>query len=238
MRKWKGTWRGCALLSLAALAGMLAAGCASREIAQEVQISRDASRSLRHVEIAWEKTASFTFDDSAELSRFRIAEGEWEISDGVLRAVGGKQNRAIMLAPGGQDPVRIEFDATNHASKDGLIGDITVLLNSLPDKTFFSAGYALTTGSYWNNCTTFYRHGTALANTAWSPVHSGKRNHIVFVFDRGHIRYEMNGEILLETWDTAPLELTADRWIGLRTWATRMEIDNVAIFRGRVQKSR
>jgi hypothetical protein len=115
-----------------------------------------------------------------------------------------------------------------------LIGDITVLLNSLPDKTFFNAGYALTTGSYWNNCTTFYRKGTALANTSWSPVRSGKRNTISLEFNHGHIRYEMNGEILLEAWDENPLNLSPDRWIGLRTWATLMCVDNITVYRGTI----
>ncbi len=213
------------------------AGCASREAGETIRKSRDAGRSLRHVEITWEKALTLTFDDPEDMNRFRAAEGEWEIRDGKLRAIGGERNRAIMLAPCGQDPVRIEFEATNYASK-GLIGDITVLLNSAPDKTFFSAGYALTTGSYWNNCTTFYRKGLALANTAWSPVKSGKKNRIVLEFNRGHIRYEMNGEILLETWDESPLELTDDRWIGIRTWATLMCVDNLSIYRGTASGTR
>jgi hypothetical protein len=206
-------------------------GCASRKSGGEWQKARTAGRSIRHMEIAWEKHLVLTFDSPDDLKRFRVAEGEWEVRDGMLRAIGGDRNRAILLAPGGDDPVRIEFEATNYHS-GGLIGDITVLLNSLPDKTFFNAGYALTTGSYWNNCTTFYRKGRALANTTWSPVRSGKKNRVALEFDRGHIRYEMNGEILLEVWDESPLDLTPDRWVGIRTWATLMCVDNVTIYRG------
>ncbi len=219
------------------LAALTALGCGSRETLETIRASRDAGRRLRHVEIQWDLAHSFAFDETDDLEGFRVTEGEWDIHDGMLRAVGGDRNRAIMLVQSGYDPVRIEFDATNHSSR-GLIGDITILLDSRPEKTFFSDGYALTTGSYWNTCTTFYRRGVALANTAWSPVRSGQRNHIVFLFDRGHIRYEMNGEILLETWDVSPLRFSPDRWIGIRTWATSMEIDNVCIYQGRVAETR
>ena len=194
--------------------------------------SRLAGLSIRHVDITWEKVASLTFDDPKDMERFHIAEGEWEIRDGALRAVGGNANRAIMLAPSGADPLRIECEVTNFSS-GGLMGDITILLNSLPDKSFFEAGYALTTGSYWNTCTSFYRKGLALANTSWSPVVSGKKNTVVFEYDRGHIRYEMNGQILLETWDESPLVMDPSRWIGIRTWSTLMVVDNVVISRGK-----
>jgi hypothetical protein len=210
----------------------LLASCAAHPRPAEMEKSRLAGLSLRHVNITWEKVVGLTFDDPKDLGRLRIAEGEWEIRDGALRAVGGKANRAIMLAPCGSDPVRIECDVTNYSS-GGLLGDITILLNSMPDKTFFQAGYALTTGSYWNSCTSFYRKGLALANTSWSPVVSGKRNRVVFEFDHGHIRYEMNGHILLETWDESPLAMDPARWIGIRTWSTLMVVDNVVISRGK-----
>jgi len=206
-------------------------GCASRESVQTRQKARAAARSIRHAGIIWEKVLTLEFDNPEDMSRFRAAEGEWEIRDGMLRAVGGDRNRAILLATGGYDPVRIEFEAANYAA-GGLIGDITVLLNSLPDKSFFTAGYSLTTGSYWNNCTTFYRKGAALANTAWSPVRSGKKNRIALEYDHGHIRFEMNGEILLEAWDESPMVFAEDRWIGIRTWATLMCVDDFTVYRG------
>ena len=42
----------------------------------------------------------------------------------------------------------------------------------------------------------------------------------------------LNGQILLEAWDPDPLEMDASRWIGLRTWATTMEVDNLIIYKG------
>ncbi len=217
-------------LAILVLACLFAA-CAAHPRPEAMEKSRLAGLSLRHADIAWERVAGFTFDNRNDMERLRIAEGEWEIRDGALRAMGGNANRAIMLAPCGSDPVRIEFEVTNYSS-GGLMGDITILLNSSPDKRFFDSGYALTTGSYWNTCTTFYRKGLALSNTSWSPVISGKKNRVAFEFDHGHIRYEMNGQILLETWDESPLVMDSSRWIGIRTWSTLMVVDNVVISRG------
>ena len=210
-------------------------GCASaipRDSADMREKSRQAGMSIRKAGTEWEKVRSFTFDDPAEMKNFVQAEGSWEIRGGTLRAVAGDRNRAILLAEWGNDPVRIEFDAANTASR-GLIGDITVLVGATPDKGFFNAGYAITTGSYWNTCTTIYRKGTALANTSWSPVVSKATNRVAVECDHGHIRYEMNGSVLLETWDTSPLEFGNDRWIGIRTWATLMEIGEVTVYRGK-----
>ncbi len=196
------------------------------------------SRSIRAQIISWEKAVSLTFDDQGDLEQYRIVEGKWLIRNGKLWAVEGDRNRAILLTPCRYDPVRIEFEVTNWAS-NGLIGDITVLLNSTPDKNFFGSGYALTTGSYWNNCTTFYKRGQALANTNYTPLKSGKTNRIALEFNRGHITYWMNGEILLEAWDDTPLAMDPSTWIGVRTWATRMCIDNLIVFRGTiVEKSK
>ncbi|MBT4482522.1 MAG: hypothetical protein HOC71_02465, partial [Candidatus Latescibacteria bacterium] len=137
------------------------------------------SRDQRSREVSWKKVDEFTFDNPSELNTFPVPEGKWEISGGKLRAIGGDRNRAILLAKTVGDDVRIEFDVTNTANSEGQLGDITVLLNSVDSKTFFSNGYALTTASYWNNCTTFYRKGKSLARTEYTPVVSGEKNHVI-----------------------------------------------------------
>ena len=189
------------------------------------------SRTIRTHIVAWEKIVSLTFENPQDIEQFRTVEGKWMIHNGKLWAVEGDRNRAILLVPCSYDPVRIDFEATDWSTK-GLMGDITVLLNSTPDKNFFSNGYALTTGSFWNNCTSFYKHGQVFANTNYSPVKSGKTNRMTLEFNKGHITYWMNGEILLEAWDETPLAMDPSAWIGVRTWSTRMCIDNVDIYKG------
>ncbi|GAF69184.1 unnamed protein product, partial [marine sediment metagenome] len=132
------------------------------------------------------------------------------------------------------DPVRVEFEATSFADDQGLLGDITVLLNSIsgPGDAFFNNGYAFTTASYRNSCTAFYKKGKPIARTECSPVESGEMNLMVLEFDKGHIRYWLNGQIILEAWDEIPLKMDSKYWIGIRTYDTRMIVDNLTIYHG------
>ena len=192
-----------------------------------------SSRNLnKQKEVVWEKAAVIDSFNAGDINKYKVVEGKFEILKGKLWATEGDKNRAILLMPCQYDPIRVEFNATLFAL-DGKIGDITILLNASPDKNFFDNGYALTTGSYWNNCTTFYKKGRALARTEYSPLKSGKKNHVVLEFDHGHIRYWLNDVILLEAWDDTPLPLDPALWVGIRTWATRMCIDNIAVYHSR-----
>lgn len=98
------------------------------------------------------------------------------------------------------------------------------------DAGYWKAGYALTTGSYWNNCSTFYRLGKAMANTQHSPLVAGKRHHVVLEYAQGHIRYQVDGQIILEAWDETPLPMKPDTWLALRTWDTHMTVHDLKIF--------
>ena len=106
-------------------------------------VSLGHSRNVRVQKVTWNEAASFSFDNPADISKYPAPEGAWEISNGVLRAVKGDRNRAILLHHSVGDPVRIEFDATNTADELGRLGDITVLLNSVPGKNFFSQSITL-----------------------------------------------------------------------------------------------
>ena len=129
-------------------------------------------------------------------------------------------------------PLRIELEVTNYANPDGSIGDITILINSENSGNFFRRGYALTTGSYYNNCTTFYRLGKAIARTEYSPLVSGKTYRVLIELIDGHIRYWLDDKIILESWDPNQLELDSNLWIGIRTWNTRMSVDWFAVYQG------
>lgn len=119
----------------------------------------ESSRKAPVNKVQWEKIISLTFNDPAELSKYTIADGKWEIKNGKLWAIEGEKNRIIFLAPPQGDDVRIEFEATNFAGENDLIGDITLMLNTAPGKAVTMHGYTLTTGSFYNTCTTFYKEG-------------------------------------------------------------------------------
>lgn len=194
-------------------------------------VSLGHSRNVRFQKVTWKEVASFSFDNPADITGYPVPEGAWEIDSGTLRAVKGDRNRAILLLRTVGDTVRIEFDATNTADDMGRLGDITVLLNSVPGKNFFNHGYSLTTSSYWNSCTTFYKQGKSIAKTEYTPVISGKKHHVVLEFNKGHIRYWLDDMIILEAWDDTPLVMDAGNWIGIRTWATLMVVDNVVVYK-------
>ena len=195
------------------------------------QFFLEQSRTQRSQNITWEKVVSFRFDNPGEIAECPVPEGKWKVKDGKLHAIEGDKNRAILLHHCVGEAVRIEFEATCFTDNQGRLGDITVLLNSVHGKAFFGNGYALTTASYWNNCSTFYRKGRPIARTEYTPVKSGERNLVILEFNKGHIRYWLNGQIILEAWDETPLEINSEYWIGIRTWATNMTVDNLIIFK-------
>ncbi len=212
---------------------VFASGCASRESLLMRENARAAGLRLRQKPVEWEKAIELDFESPEMMKDFKVVDGKWEIKNGKLCAVEGKRNRAVLLVKGFEGPVRLEIEAVSFSS-DGLVGDITVLLNASADDDYFRAGYALTTGSYWNTLTTFYKKGAAIAGTSWSPVVPGKKNFVVVEFNDGHIRYELNGERLLELWDENPLVLSEEGWIGIRTWSTLMRVDRVVVYRRRL----
>ncbi|MDD5728110.1 MAG: hypothetical protein PHV59_06065 [Victivallales bacterium] len=184
--------------------------------------------------IEWKKVRSFAFENPDDIKNYKVPEGKWKICEGGLTAVEGERNRVILLIPGGEQYLKIEFETILYRRLDGKTGYITVLLNSTPSKQFFASGYALTTGSYWNNCSTFYKQGKPLARTEYSPVVAGKRNKVSLEYRNGHIIYWLNGKIILEAWDNEPLKMQPSLWIGIRTWATDMRVEKVTVYEGKI----
>jgi hypothetical protein len=195
------------------------------------------SRNSVNTRVSWEEAVTYTFDDPAMLSSFPVAAGKFEISDGALKAIEGPTNRAIMISKNNfGDYVRIEMEVTNYANeKTGRTGDISFMLNSLPDDkyaVFFFNGYSFTTASFANSNTAFYKKGKPLARTEYTPVTPGKKNVAILEYMNGHIRYWLNDEILLEAWDDNPLTMDPNLWIGVRSYDTLMVIDKLTISRG------
>jgi hypothetical protein len=195
---------------------------------------RSSRNAVNNTKVEWEQVQTYTFDDPAQLSSFAPAAGKFEIKDGALRAIEGNTNRAIMIAKNNfGNNVRIEMEVTNYANeKTGKTGDISFMLNSVPVEkyeTFFFNGYSLTTASFANSCTSFYRKGAAIARTEYSPVVPGKKNIAVLEYMNGHIRYWLNDQIILEAWDTNPIPLDPNLWIGVRSYDTLMVIDKMVI---------
>lgn len=214
---------------------LLSGGCGSSPLGDHEAKLRGLTYSRKSPmnDIVWTPVARFDFDDPAELDRFVQVAGGWTIRGGKLVAIEGDRDRTIMLAPSGPMPVRIAFDARLGRHPEGGARDFTVLVNATADEEFFRSGYTLTTGSYRNNTTCFYRAGKRLARTEYSPLEVERTYRVTVEIDGGHLRYWLDDRILLEAWDADPLAMDPKRWIGLRTWDIEMAVDNLTIDAGR-----
>lgn len=192
---------------------------------------RSARNLGRQPEVIWHEVERWDFADMNSLGSLPQVAGEWELLHGKLVATGGEGNRAILLRPGLTGDLKVQFDVTLTSVFEGRIGDITVVLGATRDDQFFHTGYTATTGSFWNNVSTIYRRGRPLANTEYSPLEEGRTYRVTLERRGGHLRYWLNDTVLLEAWDSDPMTLSAERWFGIRTWHTRMEIDNLAFYR-------
>lgn len=215
---------------------VLVAGCATEwtpfRPAEDLEWSRKLGVPREPME--WTLVRACDFEGPGLPLESVVTEGEWEVRDGRLWAVGGSKNRTILLGPAVAPPVRIEFECTNWEDPvERTLGDITVHLNAEPGLSAFAKGYTLTTGSYYNNCTTFYREGKALAHTEYSPVRSGTRHQVRAEIEGGNIRYWLDGRLVLQAWDPEPLREWESRSLGLRTWNTLMAVENLRIYQGR-----
>jgi hypothetical protein len=197
-----------------------------------------SSRTAVSKPVAWEEALTYTFDDPAQINSFAAAAGKFEIRDGALRAIEGNADRAIMLTKNNfGNYVRIEMEVTNYANeKTGRTGDISFMLNAIPSEkyqVFFFNGYSLTTASFANSSTTFYKKGAPIARTEYTPVVPGKKNIAILEYMNGHIRYWLNDQIILEAWDDNPLQMDPNLWIGVRSYDTLMVIDKLTISTGK-----
>jgi len=189
------------------------------------------SSRIRTPVITWEKVAFFGFDKSGEIASSIAVDGEWKVREEKLWAIAGDKNRAILLCKNAGDPVRITFETTLFADNEGRIGNITVMFTRSPDD-YFRNGYAFVTAHYFNSCTTFYKNGKPIARTEYTPVESGEKNLIILDFIKGHIRYWLNGQIILEAVDETPIQIDSAWWVGIQNWATNMSVDNFTVYRG------
>lgn len=211
----------------------------STSVAQQTEQSRmlQSSRNATGSKVTWVPAITYTFDNPEQLQTFMPTAGKFEIRDGALRAIEGTTNRAIMLTKNNfGNYVRIEMEVTNFANpKTGRTGDISFLLNSVPVEkyeVFFFNGYSLTTASFANSNSAFYKKGKPIARTEYTPVVPGKKNIAVLEYANGHIRYWLNDQIILEAWDYDPLEMDPEQWIGVRSYDTEMVIDKLVISKG------
>jgi len=225
---------------LAAVCGLVIGFTVSSRGAGNAQAVPDPDEQHKYLELAraehdykvdWQPLHSFTFDDAESLKALRVCEGEWQVVDGQLQAIGGKADdyRTILLAPCSAGPMRIEFDATLYPRPDGRVGDIYLRLNA--DDTCSSAkGYGLFVARYFNQDSVCYKNNQPIARTEWSPIVPGKQHHIIAEWNTVHLRLWVDGKVVIDAWDrTNPIAPDPAKWIGLAAYDTRLAVDNLVI---------
>lgn len=203
-----------------------------------------ASRSEHnHAIKRWREAAAWNFDDGKMPQAFRVYDGKWEVADGKLRAIDGKpdDNRTIKFAQSQWPAFRLEFDASLHArpgTPPERVCDIGVLLNADEATGHFRDGYAVLCGTYFNQATVLYRLYIPYARTEWSPIVPGKTHRVALEVVKPHIRFFVDGRIVLEAWERAGqgvadgsdwLDMGAKRVLALHTYDCTMEIDNLRV---------
>ena len=193
----------------------------------------------------WQEVAAWSFDDGKMPESFKTCEGRWEVKNGRLRAVSGKKdgNRVIRIANCLWPAFKLEFDARLSPNPDApsrSVCDLIVSFNADPETGSFYDGYAMLAGVYYNQATVFYRLDIPYARTEWSPLVPGKTHHIVLEVVKPHIRFWIDGRIVLEAWERAGsagngtdardfLDMDPKRVIALQTYDNVMEVDNLRI---------
>lgn len=191
----------------------------------------ELARAEHDFKVDWQPLHRFTFDDAEAMQGFRVGEGEWQIADGQLQAIGGKADnyRTILLAPCPAGPIRIEFDATLFPRPDGRVGDIYLRLNA-DDKGSTVKGYGLFVARYFNQDSVCYKHNQPITRTEWSPIVPGQRHHIIAEWNAVHLRLWVDGKVVIDAWDrTNPIPVDPNKWIGLAAYDTRLAVDNLVI---------
>ena len=204
----------------------------------------ESSRSEHnHAVLTWRDEAAWNFDDGKMPADFKVFDGKWDVADGKLRAIDGKDddNRTIKIADCRWPAFRLEFDAMLRA-KPGVpadhVCDIGILLNADPDTGRFDHGYGVLAGTYFNQATVLYRLYIPYARTEWSPIVTGHVHHVMLEVVKPHIRFWIDGRVVLEAWERTGkgpadasdfIDMDPQSVIALHTYDTVMEVDNLRI---------
>lgn len=193
----------------------------------------------------WRNVASWSFNDNKMPKGFHVYSGKWLVKNGKLISVPTQKNLTskIKVANCSWPAFRMEFDVSLKPAKGAprdRIGDIGVAINADPQTGSFAKGYAFITAQYFNQATVLYRLNIPYARTEWSPVVPGRTHHIIVEVVKPHLRFWVDGRIVLEGWERKGgmrnrgdysdfLDMDPAKVITIQTYDTLMELDNLRI---------
>jgi len=143
----------------------------------------------------WELVYESDFSKPAELDKWLMTEGSWEIKDGALHS--GTDSRILLRqsVPGYQ---RIEFTATALPKADGIVSDLSVFLQ-VPEKgDSLHTGYFFQFGGMANTLHQIFRQ----KNLLWADrqpsirINAKHKHRIVVENDEGLLRLTVDGKVI------------------------------------------
>jgi len=159
------------------------------------QNALDASIPVKPSGKEWELVYNSDFSNPAELDKWQVTAGIWEVSAGALRCKTDSRVLFRQSVPGYQ---RIEFTAQALPEADGLVSDLSVFLQVPAEGDSLNTGYFFQFGGMGNTLHKIIRKG----NTLWEDnqpqirITAGQKHQIVVENDEGLLRLSVDGKEL------------------------------------------
>ena len=158
--------------------------------------------------------------------------GIYQLTDGELLVRGAHNHPAWLVQPLPRDAV-IEVDVRSLSAA----GDIKVEAwgdgkSFATEAEYTSTGYVFIHGGWQNRITALCRmeeHGHDRKARSDRPVVIGKRYHYLIARRGGNVKWFIDGELVLELDDPAPLDGPAHSYFGFDNWETDLRFDNLVI---------
>lgn len=172
----------------------------------------------------WKLVFSDDFQRDELGDNWRSLTGKWHIADGKLTCGKVSENK-ILLKNKVAGFQRVTFDA---ATNDKRPCDLSTFIHSGPEAV--DCGYFLQFGGSGNTFNSLRRNGVfTLCTCKQQFIEPGKTHKIVAEFDGAAARLTVDGVLILEYLDAAPLHGQGHDQLGFCIW-TSGTIDNVRVY--------
>lgn len=186
----------------------------------------------------WREDYSDTFDRANLGEAWEVASGNWAIEDGLLVATGDREDNVLLLTKPMPGLQRVEFVAAavppgweaDPAAKAGDVCDLSALIQTAAEQPL--GGYTIQFGARFNSANGVRRERAFVVNDASEDrlrIEPGRFYTIVAEFDGRHVRLSVDGQIVAEYEEEAPLHGPDHDRIGLYTY-TPMQVKSVRVF--------
>ena len=226
------------------LSGALAAPGASAQSESEEKTGPGSAE-----EQGWELVFTDEFEREQVGDDWTTVDGKWRIKDGALRGSGtllsARGFPASDQPPGYQ---RIEFKAatdvqplaflqTGADESDVRVSDLSSIIHAKApedigeNENAFGTGYFFQFGGFWNSRHRIVKAGDQLVadEEPTVKIQPDKMHHIIAENDKGHVRFFVDGELILEYDERMSLLGSSQNHVGFYFY-TAAKVDEVKVY--------